>query len=102
MATGAITGWAALRRHGRPIMSTDWARLRTRFRLGVAVVMISIYYTVDSLMLGYLKDTRTVGQYSIAYKIPLAVITVAGLWGAVLFPRASALAQRSRRSSPSS
>lgn len=98
-ATGVITGCAALRRQGRPKLMGSVARLRSRFAagapLGVAAVMISIYYTIDSLMLGYIKGTATVGIYAIAYKIPLALTTVAALWGSVLFPHASALAQRS-------
>jgi O-antigen/teichoic acid export membrane protein len=54
---------------------TRLRRLAGRFRagvpLGVATVMIGVYYTADSLMLGWLKDTATVGQYAVAYKLPL-------------------------------
>lgn len=96
LATGAMTGVAAVLRHGRPLQQVGVRGLARRFRLGIPLgvmgVMISIYYTADALMLGYFKDTATVGQYSIAYKIPLAAIGIVVLWGSVLFPHASALA----------
>lgn len=101
VATSLIALAVAVRDHGLPRLTTDAGRLLRRFRggapLGVAAVMISIYYTIDSVMLGYLKGTGTVGVYAIAYKIPLAVIAIAALWGAVLFPHASALARTDRR-----
>jgi O-antigen/teichoic acid export membrane protein len=75
-------------------------RLAGRFRagvpLGVATVMIGVYYTADSLMLGWLKDTATVGQYAVAYKLPLAVFAFAALWGQVLLPHLSALWEHRR------
>lgn len=99
--TSAITAAVALRDQGRPRLERRPAILLTRFRasvpLGVAAVMISVYYTVDSVMLGYLRSTEVVGQYAIAYKVPLALIGIAALWGAVLFPHASALAEHDRR-----
>lgn len=99
-ATALMTFVVVLRHRGRPVLVSTPRQLARRFRagvpLGVAAVMISIYYTLDSVMLGYFKDTATVGQYAVAYKIPLAVITIAALWGSVLFPHASDLAQRDR------
>jgi O-antigen/teichoic acid export membrane protein len=97
--TGALTLWAALRLTGRPRLRQPAGTLARRFRagvpLGVSAVMVSIYYTVDSIMLGYLEDTETVGQYAIAYRVPLAVIAFAGLWHSVVYPHFSALATRS-------
>lgn len=100
MSTGIITGLAAVLRHGAPEPVLHVRLLFRRWRagvtLGVMAVMISVYYTADALLLGYLKDTATVGQYNIAYKIPLALIGVVALWGSVLFPHASALAGEGR------
>ena len=100
VATSAITGIIAVRDHGLPRVVSDTRELTRRFRLGVplgvAAVMISIYYTVDSVMLGYIESADTVGKYAIAYKIPLALINVGALWGAVYFPHASALAVSDR------
>jgi O-antigen/teichoic acid export membrane protein len=99
-ATSVVTAIAVLRLAGRPVFAAGPRALARRFRLGIplgiSAVMISIYYTVDSLLLGYLRDVEEVGQYAVAYRIPLAILAFAGLWGSVLFPHFSALAQRSR------
>lgn len=100
LATTLVTAVAVLRLSGRPRLDAKPRDLVRRFRagvpLGVAAVMISIYYTVDALLLGYLRSTEEVGQYAIAYRIPLAILAFAALWGSVLFPHLSALAERSR------
>lgn len=97
-ATALVTFVVALREHGRPRLTLRTAALLRRFRggipLGISAVMISVYYTIDSVMLGVMRDTATVGQYSIAYKVPLALMALAALWGSVLFPHASRLAER--------
>lgn len=99
-ATAAITAVAALRIAGRLRLRIDVQRLARRFRagipLGVSAVMITVYYTVDSVLLGYLKDVEEVGQYAVAYRIPFAILAFAALWGSVLLPHFSALAERSR------
>jgi O-antigen/teichoic acid export membrane protein len=85
----------AIRLEGTPVLRTSVRALARRFAasvpLGIAAVMISVYYTVDSVMLGYMKDTATVGQYAVAYKLPLAFLALAALWVSVLLPHASAL-----------
>jgi len=100
-ATSAITAVAVLRMAGRPVVTVGVRDLVRRFRVGVPLglvgVMITVYYTADSVMLGYLKDTETVGQYAVAYRIPLAILAFAALWGSVLLPHFSAVAQRSGR-----
>ena len=99
-ATSVITAFVVLRLSGRPVLRARPRDLVRRFRLGVplgvSAVMISVYYTVDSVLLGYIKGTEEVGQYAVAYRIPLAVLAFAALWGSVLFPHFSALAERSR------
>ena len=100
VVTTVLSLTAVLRVTGLPPLRAPLAALRARFgaglALGVSAVMISVYYTVDSLMLGWFEDTATVGQYAVAYKLPLAVLAFAALWGSVLFPHFSALAERSR------
>jgi O-antigen/teichoic acid export membrane protein len=97
-ATTVVTMVAVLRREGRPPLLLDRRRLLGRFRLGMVLgisgVMISIYYSIDSVMLGYLTDTGEVGQYAVAYRLPLALIGLAALWASVLFPHASHLGVR--------
>jgi O-antigen/teichoic acid export membrane protein len=97
-AFALVTLAVVLRAEGRPELVLQGMRLVRRFIAGVpfglAAVMISIYYSIDSVMLGYLRSTEEVGQYAVAYKLPLALIAIAALWASVLFPHASALAPR--------
>ncbi|HEX2084880.1 MAG TPA: flippase [Solirubrobacteraceae bacterium] len=100
-ATSVITAFAVLRLAGSPQLTVGPRALARFFRagipFGISAVMISIYYTVDALLIGYLRSTEEVGQYAIAYRIPLALLAFATLWGSVLFPHFSALAERSRQ-----
>jgi O-antigen/teichoic acid export membrane protein len=97
-AFALVTLAVVLRAEGRPQLVLQGMRLVRRFIAGVpfglAAVMISIYYSIDAVMLGYLRSTEEVGQYAVAYKLPLAIITIGALWASVLFPHASALAPR--------
>jgi O-antigen/teichoic acid export membrane protein len=100
-ATSVITAVAVLKLAGRPRLTVGPRALARFFRagipLGVTAVMISIYYTVDALLIGYMRSTEEVGQYAVAYRIPLALLAFATLWGSILFPHFSALAVRSRQ-----
>jgi len=49
------------------------------------------------VMLGYLKSPADVGQYAVAYRIPLAMLTIAALWGSVLYPYFSDMFHRDPR-----
>ena len=100
LVTSVLSLVVVLRALGRVPLRVPIDVLRGRFRgglaLGVSAVMIMVYYTADSVMLGWLEDVETVGQYAVAYKLPLAVLAFAALWGQVLLPHFSALAARSR------
>jgi O-antigen/teichoic acid export membrane protein len=80
----------------RPVLDPArlWRRFKAGFGFGVAGVMISVYYSLDSVMLGYIRGTDDVGQYAVAYRLPLALIGLAALWGSVLYPHASAVGAR--------
>jgi O-antigen/teichoic acid export membrane protein len=97
-AFALVTLVVVIRSEGRPELVLQAMHLVRRFIAGVpfglAAVMISIYYSIDSVMLGYLRSTEEVGQYAVAYKLPLAIIAIGALWASVLFPHASALAPR--------
>jgi len=53
--------------------------------------MVEVFYSIDFLILGILEGTDEVGQYYAAYRIPLALITLAGLWVTVFFTQAATL-----------
>lgn len=88
--TSAITAFYAIRLGGAPVptasVSTLFRRWRRSLPFAWSFVMIQIYYTSDSLFLGYLKGTRAVGQYGAAYRFPLIVIGVISLWTTAVYP----------------
>ena len=68
-----------------------WRRLKASLPIGISFAMIQIYYSIDSVLLGYLRDTGEVAQYAVAYRIPLGVFAFAAVWVAVVYPHASAM-----------
>jgi O-antigen/teichoic acid export membrane protein len=93
--TAAITLGATWRRSGPPFARVDWRRVRRRLVLslpiGISFAIIQIYYSIDSVMLGYMRGTDEVGQYAVAYKAPLALIGIGTTYVAALYPHAAAL-----------
>jgi O-antigen/teichoic acid export membrane protein len=100
VVTAVLCNVWAWRAQGPPKLTLDLRRLGRRLAksapIGLAFVMIQVYYSVDSIMLGYLRGTADVGQYAVAYKIPLAVTAISGLWVQALYPHAAALFDRDR------
>jgi O-antigen/teichoic acid export membrane protein len=100
VVTSAICTALAWRARSAPRLTLDVRRLRRRFLasapIGIAFVMIQVYYSIDSVMLGYLRSTADVGQYAVAYKIPLALTALSGIWIQALYPHAAALFERDR------
>ena len=91
----ALTLWWAWKIAGRPRFVLDraklWRRLRKSLPIGISFAMIQIYYSLDSVLLGYLKDTAAVGQYAVAYRLPLGLFAFAAIWVAVVYPHAAAM-----------
>lgn len=54
--------------------------------LGFSSIMIQVYYNIDTVMLGFMKDEEAVGFYNAAYKIVLLLIGIAGITVMVLLP----------------
>lgn len=88
--TALLTAYVTLRLIGMPEMRRPARQVLIRFKRSVpfawSFVMIQIYYTSDFIILGYLRGPNSVGQYSIAYRLPQAVIAIAGLWVTALYP----------------
>lgn len=77
-----------------------WPRLRVRVReaacilrqsvpFSLSIVMISVYYSIDFVLLGYLASSRSVGEYVAAYKVPMALLGLGSVWVGVFFPHAA-------------
>jgi O-antigen/teichoic acid export membrane protein len=90
-----ITFALTLRVAGTPRFAFDrgrlWRRLKASLPIGISFAMIQVYYSIDSVLLGYLRDTAEVAQYAVAYRIPLGVFAFAAVWVAVVYPHASAM-----------
>jgi O-antigen/teichoic acid export membrane protein len=88
--TALLTAYVTLRHVGMPVMRRSVHQIVLRFKRSVpfawSFVMIQIYYTSDFIILGYLRGTHSVGEYSVAYRLPQAVIAIAGLWVTALYP----------------
>lgn len=63
--------------------------LRRASTLGASIIMIQVYYSIDTLLLGLMRSDAEVGWYNAAYRIVLVFTTLAGIIGEVTFPRLS-------------
>ncbi|MCJ7458548.1 MAG: flippase [candidate division Zixibacteria bacterium] len=54
--------------------------------MGFSLVVIQIYYNLDTIMLGFMKGVTVVGWYNAAYKIVLVFVGFASLFGTAVFP----------------
>ena len=85
---------------GWPILRVSPQRLLRRFKgsvpMGYASVLIQLYTTIDSIMMGYLSSAYQVGQYAASGRIPGAIQTASSSWTAVIFPHSASLARTDR------
>jgi O-antigen/teichoic acid export membrane protein len=91
--TFVLVGAWSVRRSGRPRV-TSTARDARRgliesMPLTTSMFMITIYYSADFVLLGFLATSSAVGQYVVAYKLPLALLGFASLWNGVVFTHAA-------------
>ncbi|MDX6643511.1 MAG: hypothetical protein QOD76_1473 [Solirubrobacteraceae bacterium] len=95
LITALLAQSLAWRRMGRPRPTVNraalWRRTAASFPLGIAVIAVQVYVSIGAVMLGYLNDSAAVGQFSVAQKLPLALIGVVQLWSASLYPQAAKL-----------
>ena len=88
---------AGLRRAPRrPDLRGLARRIRRSAPFGYSLLMLQVYAAIAIPLLGYLSSTRSVGIYSVAFRLPAALISLANVWLAVFFPHS---AQRLVRSS---
>jgi O-antigen/teichoic acid export membrane protein len=93
LTTVALTWLIAVRADGRPMWTFRPREIRSKVReslpFSISSFMLTIYLSADLVLLGALTTTREVGQYFVAYKIPLALGAFTGAWGAVFLPNAA-------------
>ncbi|MDD5342173.1 MAG: flippase [Patescibacteria group bacterium] len=68
---------------------------RESWPFALSTVFISVYYYMDSVMLGFMDEDIQLGWYNAAYKIVLFILIFANVIGVVLFPQISRLYKES-------
>jgi O-antigen/teichoic acid export membrane protein len=98
-AAAAITTGAWVGAGASVFLSNPIGRYRIRFnaaarkavqasiQLGLAAIAITVYYSIDTVLLGIFRSSAEVGYYAAAYRLILPVLGVAGTVGAVALPR---------------
>jgi O-antigen/teichoic acid export membrane protein len=82
-----------LLKFGLPKFRFDAKFLNTLFvqsvPLGISLMMIQIIYSIDTIMLGFLRNDTEIGHYNAAYKVILPLIMVGSVYFDAVFPVAS-------------
>lgn len=60
--------------------------IRQSIPIGFTLIMIRIYYGVDTIMLGFMKSDKDVGYYNAAYKIIMLLFLVIGAYCSAIYP----------------
>ena len=79
------TAFAMVRRLVGPIriswaITPLWHLAKAAAPLGLAVIMIQIYYSMDQVLLGLLTNRAEVGRYAAAAKVPAVFIDFVVVW----------------------
>ena len=79
----------------------SWKRaMKESLPLGMAFILLQVYYLTDTIMLGFLRGSVFVGWYSAAYKSVAFVLVVGGLFFETTFPVVSRYYKQARERLP--
>ena len=86
----AIPATSYIQRYGWPRPSFNWTAWRRALAVGLpiftSIILTQVFYSLDTIMLGFMKTDRIVGLYSAAYKIIFTIISLGGLLQETLYP----------------
>lgn len=71
--------------------------LKPSLKIFALNLIISIYIQLDSIMLGFLKNTETVGYYAVSSKLTKMILGIVTALGTVLLPRFTNFLSTGRR-----
>lgn len=60
--------------------------IKAAIPIGLAGLMVQLYYNFDTVILQFLKGEQVVGWYNVSYKIILLLMSLSGFFNGVLFP----------------
>jgi len=87
VVVAAITIWRKFSHFRLRFDFTFWKELlSTSWPFALTLVFTAIYYYLDSVMLGLMKDNQTVGWYNAAYKPVLFFLTAGAIFPNAAFP----------------
>jgi PST family polysaccharide transporter len=86
---GAVLRYRRLWRFVAPQPRSLVARVRRSAAIAYSLTMIQLYNTTDVLLLGYLADSRDVGLYAAASRLPYSLVALANVWIQAFFPHAA-------------
>ena len=85
--------FAFIRRFGKLRLKFDLVSMKDLIKqalpIGISLLMIQIFYNIDTVMLGFMRSNEEVGCYNAAYKIILLLIWIAGAYHDAIFPMIS-------------
>ncbi len=86
----AVLGFMYVRQYGWPRPCFDkkaWQyALRASIPIFFSFLLVQVFYSIDTVMLGLMKTDQVVGLYNAAYKIIFVIISVGSLLQEVIFP----------------
>ncbi len=59
---------------------------RQALPLGISIILIEVIYSIDTIMLGFMRTNVEVGYYNAAYKLILPLIMVGSIYFDAVFP----------------
>ncbi len=87
---GSVVVYSFARRFINPVFKIDLEEwkfiLKESIPLGLAIILVTIYFNIDMLMLSTMKGYRAVGFYSAAYKFLSLAIFIPGVFAISVFP----------------
>lgn len=95
---GLIYGFSRRMIKVKPMVDRAFFRqtLKTAFPIAVSLVLVLIYFKLDTIMLSVMKPAKDVGIYSAAYKVLEAVIFLPAIYIGLVMPLLSRFAVKSK------
>jgi O-antigen/teichoic acid export membrane protein len=72
------------------VMEFDWSfwkpTIKQALPFGLIALFAAIFYSIDTVMLSFMKGDAVVGWYNAAYRMVLVLLFIPAAWGSAIFP----------------